>query len=374
MVYLDYAANTPIDEEVLDIYYDVSMNYYGNPNSLHKFGKKANKKIEEATNKIAKLLKVDDDEIIYTSGATESNNLVIKGICERYKNNGKHILLSSLEHSSVLSPASIMQNMGFEVELIPVRADGIVDVKELKKMIRHDTILVSVVSVDSELGLVQPIEEIGKILKAYPNIYFHSDASQSIGKVDIDYSNVDLITISPHQFYGMNDIGILVKKKNVGIKPLINGGRNIRGGTPNTAGVVAAAFALKKALKKRAKRYNYVKELNKELISFLEQYENVRINNTNKSIPFTVNFSVRGVSSKRIVDYLDSKDIYVSAKTSGSPVETPSKLVYALTKDKSLAASCVRVSLSHLTTVSEIEQFEEAFESCLVELENNGKV
>ena len=216
--------------------------------------------------KFAKLLKVDDDEIIYTSGATESNNLVIKGICERYKNNGKHILLSSLEHSSVLSPASIMQNMGFEVELIPVRADGIVDVKELKKMIRNDTILVSVVSVDSELGLVQPIEEIGKILKAYPNIYFHSDASQSIGKVDIDYSNVDLITISPHQFYGMNDIGILVKKKNVGIKPLINGGRNIRGGTPNTAGVVAAAFALKKALKKRAKRYNYVKELNKELI------------------------------------------------------------------------------------------------------------
>ncbi len=375
MVYFDYASNTPVDEEVLDKFYETSKKYYANPNSNHKLGKDAKKKIEDSTSSIAKLLKVEKEEIIYTSGATESNNLAIKGICNEYMKYGKHILLSCLEHSSVINSAIAMQSLGFEIEFIPVKEDGLVDVEKLKNMIREDTILVSVVSVDNELGLVQPIEEIGEILKDLPHLYFHSDASQSIGKVDIDYSNVDLITISPHNFYGLNDIGILIKKNNVNIKPILSGGRSIteyRSGTPNTSSIVACALAIKKALKQRKKRYKYVKELNKELIEFLEEYDKVHINNTSKSNPFTINFSVKGVSSKRIIEKLDKKGIYLSSKTSSLPAEIPSKLVFALTKDKSLAASSITISLSHLNTEDDIIEFKEAFDECLLEIENDG--
>lgn len=377
MVYLDYAANTPIDKEVLDKYYDTLLNYYGNPNSVHKLGRAANNLIDESTKKIASLLNVLPEEIIYTSGATESNNLVIQGVCERYKNYGKHVLLSSLEHSSIFSPATVMQGLGFDVDLIPIGKDGLVNVDELKNMIREDTILVSVTSIDSELGLVQPIEEIAKLLKDYPNIYFHTDASQSIGKVDIDYSNVDLITIAPHKFYGINDIGILIKKKNVSLKPIIHGGRSttvFRSGTPNTASIVATSLALEKALRERKNRFSYVKNLSNDIIDFLKRHDGVHINNTDKSIPFTINFSVKGVTSKRVVDYLDLHDIYVSSKTSCCPVEAPSKLVYALTKDKSLAATSIRLSFSHLTTKEEIEEFKKVFDLFLRELEENGQI
>ncbi len=376
MVYFDYAANTPVDEEVLDEFYEASLKYYGNPNSTHKLGREANRKIENTTSSIAKLLKVEKNEVIYTSGATESNNLAIKGVCGKYAKYGKHILLSSLEHSSIINSAIDMQEMGFEIDFIPLGEDGRVDLEILKNKIREDTILVSVVSVDSELGIVQPIEEIGKILKDYPHLYFHSDASQSIGKVDIDYSNVDLITISPHNFYGLNDIGLLVKKKSVNLKPIFSGGRSTteyRSGTPNTAGVIACDFALKKALKQRKKRYKYVKELNKELLEFLDEYEAIHINSTDKSNPYIINFSVKGVSSKRIVDFLDKKEVYVSAKTSSSPLEIPSKLVFALTKDKSLASSSITISLSHLNKLKDIEEFKKAFEDCLMDIEN-GKI
>jgi cysteine desulfurase len=368
MIYLDYAANTPIDNEVLDLYYDTLKNNYGNPNSTHKFGRASKELIDEATDKIAKLLHVESEEIIYTSGATESNNLAIKGICERYRNYGNHILISSLEHSSIVSPATIMQSLGFDVDLIPVTKEGIVNVEELKKMLRDDTILVSVTSLDGELGLVQPIEEIGEILKQHPHTFFHTDASQSIGKVDIDYSNVDLVTIAPHHFYGINDIGILIKKEGVSLKPIMNGGKSttiFRSGTPNTASIVATALALEKALRERKKRYSIVDKMSKDLIKFLKEQEKVHINNTDKSIPYTINFSVKGVSSKRVVDLLDKKNIYVSSKTSCCPTEIPSKLVYALTRDKSLAASSVRVSLSHLTKREEIDKFKEVFQEII---------
>lgn len=370
MVYLDYAANTPVDREVLDLYYETTLNYYGNPNSNHKLGQIAKSLIEQSTLNIAKNLNVLPEEIIYTSGATESNNLAIKGICERYKNYGKHIILSSLEHNSIIAPATIMQEMGFEVELLPVTKEGIVDLEELKKMIRPDTILVSVCSVDSEIGLVQPIEEIGKLLKNYPNTYFHTDAFQAIGKIKIDYSNVDLITIAPHKFYGINGIGILVKKKNVSLKPIINGGRSttiFRSGTPVLANIISTDKALDIAIKNLDNRYNYISKLNKKIIHHLSQYSSIDINNTPKSVPYTINFSIKKMKALDIAKYLEEKEIYVSTKTSCCPLETPSKLVYALTRDKSRASSSVRVSLSHLTTEKEVDIFLSAMDELVKE-------
>lgn len=377
MIYLDYAANTKVDKEVLDLYYDTALNHYGNSNTNHAFGRESKQLIEEATNKIAQTLNILPEEIIYTSGATESNNLAIKGICERYKNYGKHILVSCLEHTSIIASATVMQELGFEVELIPVDKNGLINIETLKQMIRKDTILVSVCSVDSELGLVQPIEEIGKLLKEYPNTYFHSDASQSIGKVTIDYKDVDLITIAPHKFYGTNDIGILIKKNNVSLKPIINGGRSTtvyRSGTPNVPGIVATAKSLEIALEKQQERYKKVEKLNKKIIDYLKQYDFIHINNTDKSIPFTINFSIKGIKSQDAVNYLSDREIYVSSKTSCCPVGTPSKLIYALTKDKSLASTSIRLSISHLTTEEEINIFTKTFDQYVKELKDNGKI
>ncbi|MBE6158457.1 MAG: cysteine desulfurase [Firmicutes bacterium] len=377
MIYLDYAANTPIDKEVLDYYYEISQKYYGNPNSVHKIGRAAKEIIDKATENIAKNFGVSKEEIIYTSGATESNNMVIKGICERYKNNGKHIIVSSLEHNSIIASATVMQDKGFDVDLVPVNKEGLIDIEELKKLIRKDTILVSIVSVDSEIGLVQPIEEIAKFLRDYPNIHFHTDATQAVGKVKIDYSDVDLITFSPHKFYGVNGIGVLIKKKNTNLIPIISGGKSTtvyRSGTPVTPLIASVDKALDIALTNQENRYNYVLELNKRIINHLKKYDYIHINNTDKSIPFTINFSIRGIHSKDFAKMLEEKDIYISTKTSCCPENTPSKLVYALTKDKSLAATSLRVSLSHLTTNEEINSFLNTFDECIEELKKDGKI
>lgn len=371
MIYLDYAASTPTDEDVLDNFIKTTKEEYANPNSNHSKGLHAKEMIDKATLKIAKLLNVLQEEIIYTSGATESNNLAIRGIAERYKNRGKHILVSSLEHNSIISSCTYLQENGFEIDLIPVSSSGLIDIEALKNMIREDTILVSICAVDSEIGLKQNIEEIGIFLKKYENIIFHTDASQAIGKVNIDYTNCDLITIAPHKFYGMNGISILVKKKCVSLKPIILGGKSTttyRSGTPNVSMITSTAIALEKAIKYLDERNKYIKELNNKIINTLKQYKNVHINNTDESIPHTINVSIKGVKSDVFVSKLNDRGVIVSTKTSCCPLNTPSKLVYALTRDKTLASTSIRISLSHLTTQSEIDEFLKIFDKCYKEL------
>lgn len=371
MIYLDYAASTPVDEEVLNDFIKTTKEEYANPNSNHELGLHAKSIIDESTNKIAKLLNVESDEIIYTSGATESNNLAIQGVANRYKNKGKHILVSSLEHNSIISSCTYLQENGFDIDLIPINREGLVDIDVLKSMIREDTILVSVCAVDSEIGLIQPIEEIGEFLKSNENIVFHTDASQAIGKVNIDYSNCDLITIAPHKFYGMNGISILVKKKNVSLKPIILGGKSTtvyRSGTPVANMISSTSIALEKAINLLDERNEYIRKLNNIVISKLKEYKNVHINNTDKSIPHTINFSIKGVKSDLFASKLNENKVMISTKTSCCPLNTPSKLVYALTKDKSLASTSLRVSISHLTKEEEIDEFLEIFDKCYKEL------
>jgi len=368
MIYLDYAASTPVDDEALNEFIRVSKEYYANPNSNHTLGMKAKSIIDEATKNIAKLLNVKEDEIIYTSGSSESNNLVIKGVCERYKSRGKHILISSLEHNSIVSSCTYLQELGFEVEIIPVDKYGIINIDELKKMLRDDTILVSITSVDSELGIREPIEEIASILKEYPNCFFHTDASQAIGKVNIDYSDVDLITITPHKFYGLSGVGILVKRDNVFLKPQINGGKSstiYRSGTPDTALIASASIALKKSLENMEERRISVIDKNKKIVEYLKGKKDVTINSNDNSIPYIINFSVQNRKSNDFQKKLNDLEIYVSTKTSCCPVETPSKLVYAVTKNKGLASSSIRLSLSHLTTNAEIDKFIEVMNNII---------
>lgn len=371
MIYLDYAASTPVDKEVIDLYYDVTSKYFANPNSNHKLGRRALKVIDDSTCEIASLLGVLEDEIIYTSGATEANNLAIKGICNRYRNYGKHIIISTLEHNSITSSVTSMQEAGFDIDLVSITKDGLVDIEALRRLIRDDTILVSICSVDSEIGLVQPIEEIARLLKKYPHTYFHTDASQAIGKVQIDYSDVDLITIAPHKFYGLPGTGVLVKKKNVSLKPLIEGGKSttlFRSGTPVVGEIAAVSKSLSLAISMQSERYDYVKRLNDIIREHLSGYENIYINSTKNSLPFTLNFSIKNVKALKFAKMLEDRDVYISTKTSCCPLYTPSKLVYALTRDKSLASTSLRLSLSHLTSFKEIEEFLQIFDECMKEL------
>lgn len=376
MVYLDYAANAPVDEEVLDVFCESNKKYFANPNATHKLGQEAKNIIDKSTENIAKIFNILPEEIIYTSGASESNNLAIKGICERYKSKGKHIITTPLEHNSITAPLSVMQANGFEVDVVPVTKEGIVNIEELKNMIREDTILVSVIAVDSEIGLKQPVEEIGELLKNYPNTFFHIDASQAIGKVDIDLTNIDLMTIAPHKFYGINGFGALIKKKNVSLVPIINGGKSTtvyRSGTPVTAMVVALDKALEKAYKNMKERYDYIKELNEMVKKELSKYKNVHIISTENSIPHTLNIAIDNIKSLDFAKKLENYDVYISTKTSCCPSETPSKLVYALTNNKNLALSSLRISFSHLTTKEEINIFLDAFDKVLKEM-TNGKI
>ena len=270
MMYLDYAANTPVDKEVLDNYIKVTNKYIANPNSSHKLGIMAKNEIDKSSSFIASYFKCNKENIIYTSGASEANNLVIKGICEYKKNLGKHIIISVLEHSSIVAPCSYLTNLGFEVTILPITSNGMVDLRELKKELRNDTILVSISTVDSELGTIQPIEEIGSILKKYPNCTFHTDATQAIGKIEVDYSNVDFITFAPHKFYGLNGVGVLVNRNNQKLIPLIHGGKSTtiyRSGTPALANITSTSLALKLATSNLNTRIKYISALKKHLIN-----------------------------------------------------------------------------------------------------------
>ena len=226
MIYLDYSATTPVNEEVIDTYSKVCREFIGNPNSLHSLGVKAKKLIDASTEQIAKILGVKTNEIIYTSGSSESNNTAIKGVCLMYANRGHHIITTELEHSSVIAPIQYLQKQGFDVDFVKLDHNGMVDLDDLERLITDDTILVSIASVNSEVGVKQDLEAISNVIRKHSKVIFHSDVTQSIGKDKIDFSLLDLASISCQKFYGMKGIGALIKRENLMIEPLIHGGKS----------------------------------------------------------------------------------------------------------------------------------------------------
>lgn len=375
MIYLDYAANTPVDKEVLDNYIKVTNKYIANPNSSHKLGIMSKNEIDKSSSFIASYFKCNKENIIYTSGASEANNLVIKGICEYKKNLGKHIIISVLEHSSIVAPCSYLANLGFEVTILPITSNGMVDLRELKKELRNDTILVSVSTVDSELGTIQPIEEIGCILKKYPNCTFHTDATQAIGKIEVDYSKVDFITFAPHKFYGLNGVGVLVNRNNQKLIPLIHGGKSTtiyRSGTPALANITTTSLALKFATSNLNTRIKYISTLKQHLINSLKDKKYIHLNSVTNSIPNTLNLSLININNQEVLEKLEEKEIYLSATSACSLKNSISKSVFAITNSKALASNSIRISLSHLTTKEEIDKFILIFTKICEELYENN--
>ena len=376
MIYLDYAANTPIEKEVLDTYYQATMKYFANPNATHGLGVEVNEKINKTTDKIINLFnentRLDSNmEIVYTSGSSESNNLAIKGVAQTYKENGKHIISTFLEHSSVSSPLSYLKEQGYEIDIVGITSDGKVDLEELKRLIRDDTILVSVCYIDSEVGNIQPIQEIAELVSKYPKCFLHVDATQAIGKTEVDFNGVDLISFSPHKFYGLNGFGGLIKKKDIVLEPLINGGTSTtiyRSGTPVVGQICALEKALELAFDNFKERYNYVTNLNEKLRNKLLKYDNVKINTVSKNNPYILNISVNGIKAVEFKKKLEEYGVCVSIKSACTITITPSRIVMAMTHDRKRAFASWRISLSHLVLEEDIEKFLNIFDKCYNEL------
>lgn len=365
MVYLDYSATTPVNSEVLDSFNKVCCDFIGNSNSLHKLGVKSKQLEESATKQIADIIGVKSSEIIYTSGSSEANNLAIKGIALKYLNRGKKIITTNMEHSSIYGPIGYLQKLGFEVEFVKTNDDGIVDINHLESLIDENVILVTIASVNSETGIVQPIERIAEMLKD-KKCFFHVDATQSIGKVRMNLKKVDLVSFSAHKFYGIKGIGCLIKKDGINLEPLIHGGKSttkFRSGTPALPLIASMSKALRLADLDIRNNYDHVKYLKVKLVEKLSMYKYVTINSNEYCLPHILNISVMFAKPETFLHALEEYDIFISTQSACSNSNI-SRSVLELTKDEEKAEHSLRISLSHLTTNEEISTFLAAFDKC----------
>ena len=369
MIYLDNSATTKPLPEVMDSFVKVSKEYFGNPSSLHGIGGQAEKLLSQARSQVTQLLSVKQKEIYFTSGGTEGNNLAIKGIAFAYKDRGKHLITTTIEHASVRESFKQLESMGFEVTEIPVDSNGRVHVVDIEKAIRPDTILVSVIHVNNEVGTIQPIEELGQLLKKHPKILFHVDHVQGIGKVplDLNENHVDLCTISAHKFHGLKGNGLLFVRDGVMIHPLFTGGSQegkVRSGTENVAGVVCMSKALRLILDKLQTELEQLRKVSNELRKGLEKIDGIVINTPEKfAAPHILNFSVPHVKSEVFVHALEEKDIFVSTTSAcSSKQKTISNTLVAMGIPEERAGSAIRVSLSYYNTLDEVKKVLSAVE------------
>ena len=364
MIYLDNSATTMVDDRVLETFNKVCKNYPGNSNSLHSLGIKSKELEDYATEKISNLLGVKPSEVIYTSGASESNNTVLKGVASKYKNRGNHIITTPLEHSSVLETCKYLENKGFIIDYVKIKDNGLIDIEDLERLLTDNTILVSVAYVDSELGIRQDIDTISKIVKKHPKCYFHVDATQAIGKIKVDPTNIDFISMSAHKIFGLKGIGLLIKKDNIVIDNLIHGGKSTtiyRSGTPALPLICSLMKALELVIPNIDKNYEYVSLLSNKIKDNLKKYDNIHINSTENSIPYIINFSVIGVKPETFIHTMEEEDIYLSTKSACSTSDI-SLSVDSIYHNREISMSSIRISLSYKNTEEEIDKFIEVFD------------
>ena len=364
MIYLDYSATTPVSYEVLDTISKVTKEFVGNANSIHSLGQKSAKLLESATKQIADIFGVNASEIIYTSGATEANNMAIIGVAMAHHRKGKHIIVSKLEHPSVYAICDYLKSIGFEISYVDNDEEGLIDFEDLKSKVREDTILVSICAVNSETGVRQPLKMIRQIIKK-ENIatLIHSDMTQAIGKVSVNFHDVDLASMSGHKIFGPKGIGFLYKSSMIKITPLIYGsGKNneLKPGTPPLPLIAALSKAVRLATTDLEKRERFVNLLNEKIVSFLEKYPNIKINKTKYSIPHILNFSVMNVMPETMIHALDKHEIYLSTNTACASGDA-SLSVMAIYNDAKRSKHTIRLSFSYVTTTEEVNKFLSVF-------------
>ena len=360
-VYMDYAATTPVDPRVFKVMRPYFSKKFGNTMSLHSFGREAKKALEDSREKIAKAINANPSEIIFTSGATESNNLALKGIAFANKKKGKHLIVSSIEHHCVLDSARWLEKQGFEITYLKVDKHGLVDLAELEDSIREDTILVSIMHANNEIGTIEPIKEIGKICRE-KGVYFHTDAAQSFGKIPIDVKkmNVDLLTASSHKIYGPKGVGFLFIREGVEIEPLLHGGGHefgLRSSTVNVAGIVGFAEAAEIARKEMKREAERLTKLRRKLERGVLKIKNSHLNgHPIKRLPNISNFWFDFIEGEALVMYLDQKGIAASTGSACSSESLePSHVLLAIGLKPHQAQGSLRLSIGRFTTKKEVD-------------------
>ena len=363
-IYLDAQATTPVDPIVLEAMLPYFTEQFGNAASnTHQYGWIAEAAVKTARASIAETIGAEPEEIIFTSGATEANNLAIKGVAEAYLTKGKHIITVATEHNAVLDPCHYLQSLGFEVTILPVKADGLIDLTILEAACRPDTVLISVMAANNEIGVLQPLPDIGTICRDR-RILFHTDAAQAIGKIPLNVQDmhIDLMSLTAHKIYGPKGIGALYvrrKKPRVQLAPQLHGGgheRGLRSGTLYSPQIIGFAKALELAFTQQATEAPYLLKLRQQLWQMISSVGNIRVNgHTSQRLPGNLNVSIEGVDGQALIIALQKQIAVSSGSACTSASMAPSHVLTALGHDKALAYASIRFGIGRFNTEEDIK-------------------
>ncbi|MCJ7769357.1 MAG: cysteine desulfurase NifS [Dehalococcoidales bacterium] len=374
-IYLDYAATTPTDPEVARVMLPYQTKVFGNPSSNHSFGLEAREAVEEARSKVAAFIGARSDEIIFTSGGTEADNLALKGIALGNKSRGNHIITTSIEHPAVIETCKYLKNLGFRVTYLPVDSHGLVDPDDLRKAVTAKTILVSIMHANNEVGTIEPIADIGKITRE-AGIYFHTDAVQTVGHIPVEVNllGVDLLSISSHKLYGPKGIGVLYARKGIELTPLLHGGgqeNKRRSGTENTASIVGFAKAIEIiTLEMPAEATRLISLRNRLTAGILERIDSVKLNgHPLLRLPNNINISIDYIEGEAVMLNLDLEGICVSTGSACSSADhEPSHVLLAIGLPREQGYSSLRITLGRWTTETEIDHVLDVLERIVAKL------
>lgn len=350
MSYFDHCASTPPYDEVVQTMMEVMRSQYANPSSLHRSGTEADKLIERSRSVIADQFQTRQGRWVFTSGGTESNNLALKGAAKQYRNRGNHIVTTQIEHASVYETLGQLEQEGFRVTYLPVNKTGHVELEQVKEALTDETILVSIMHVNNEIGTVQPIEQIGRFLKEYPKILFHVDAVQSIGKLPISLEEwgIEMLSGSSHKLRGPKGVGYLYIREGISLYPLFTGGSQeggYRPGTQNVPGIVASAKALRMSFESMTERQKRMTGLKKQLIQIIEEIPELKLNGSEPAASHIVHFSYPGMKPEVIIHMLEQHGIMASTKSAcSSKNDKPSRVLLAIGASREQATGGVRIS------------------------------
>lgn len=365
MIYFDNSATTKPYPEALATYTEVATRIWGNPSSLHNLGSQATRILEASRKQIAELIGKKAEEIYFTSGGTEGDNWVLKGVAFEKSPYGKHIIVSDIEHPAIKESAAWLKTQGFEVDYAPVDARGFVKVDELARLLRPDTTLVSIMAVNNEIGSIQPIHDIVALLEDRPTISFHVDAVQALAKVATEAylpERVDFATFSSHKFHGLRGVGFVYIKEGKKITPLLTGGgqeKEMRSTTENVAGIAATAKALRLAMENQEAFASKTQQMKEVIRKELANYPDVTIfSGEDHFAPHILTFGIKGVRGEVVVHAFEEFDIYISTTSAcSSKAGKPAGTLIAMGVDKSIAQTAVRLSLDFENDMSQVEQF-----------------
>lgn len=371
MIYFDNSATTKVHPEVLTTYTKVSEAIWGNPSSLHKMGENAYNLLEQSRAQIAELLGCQKEEIFFTSGGTEGDNWAIKGTALEKGIYGKHLITTQVEHPAVLNSMKQLEKLGFEVTYLPVDENGRVSVLDLKQALRKDTILVSVMAVNNEVGTIQPLKEIARVLTDHPKVHFHVDAVQAVGKGLTDLimdERVDLVTFSGHKFHAPRGVGFLYKKAGRKLAPLLSGGgqeKNLRSSTENLPAIAAMAKALRLLLENETKNVAHEQAIRQKIFEHLQAFDKVTLFSQldDKFAPHILCFAIAGVRGETIVHAFEDQGVFISTTSACSSKKVQvSSTLHAMQVDDKIATSAVRVSLDENNTMAQADKFNQIFD------------